>query len=125
MSDTNNILGTITPYFTVKDADTFIAFVLAVFDAELIKEDRYETGRIQHARLRIGESILMLNEATDTYPANQSQMHVYVDDVDARFAKALKQGALPLMQPNLRPHGDRMAGARDSFGNVWWLAERG
>lgn len=123
MSESSNALRTVTPYFTVADADTFIAFVISVFEAELFKEDRYENSRIQHARLRFGDSIIMLNEANETYPATQSQMHVYVDDVDARYAKALEHGAGSLMTPNQRPHGDRMAGVHDAFGNIWWLAE--
>ncbi|MFT5743170.1 MAG: PhnB protein [Paracoccaceae bacterium] len=113
---------TLTPYFTVPDGDCFIAFVTEVFGGAIIKEDRYDSGRIQHARIKIGASILMLNEATDTYPANTSQMHLYVRDVSTTFAAALNAGATALMQPNIRPHGDQMAGIKDPFGNIWWIA---
>ncbi|MGH1412011.1 MAG: VOC family protein [Pelagimonas sp.] len=113
--------GSITPYFTVANADAFIEFAETVFDAKVIKEDRYETGRIQHARLRIGNSIIMLNEATATYPANKSQMPLYVDDTETCYTAALAFGATSLMAPNTRPHGDRMAGITDTSGNVWWL----
>jgi uncharacterized glyoxalase superfamily protein PhnB len=64
----------------------------------------------------------MLNESNAQYPANQSQMHLYVDDVDTVFSKALSAGAIPVMEPHVRPHGDRMAGVRDPFDNIWWLA---
>ena len=116
---------TITPYFTVADADRLIDFVTAAFGAELIRENRYDNGRIQHARLRIGDSILMLNESTETYPANVSQIHLYVLDADASYADALRLGATSLMAPNDRPHGDRMAGIKDPCGNIWWLATPG
>lgn len=112
----------ITPYFTVADADRLIEFLLAAFNAAIIKEDRNDDKRIQHARLRIGDSIIMLNEATETYAGNMSQMHLYVDDTDATYEMALRSGAVSIMEPNDRPHGDRMAGVKDPTGNIWWIA---
>ncbi len=111
----------ITPYLTVPDADRLVDFLRAAFEGHLVKLDRNEGGRIRHARIRIGDSILMLNEAGD-YPANDSQLHLYVDDVDESFSRALDEGATAVMQPNTRPHGDRMAGIHDPCGNTWWLA---
>jgi uncharacterized glyoxalase superfamily protein PhnB len=115
-------LGTVTPYFTVPDAEAFIHFAQTVFDAEIIKEDRYDSGVIQHARLRIGTSVLILNQATETYAANASQMHVQVADAAATYARALERGATSIMTPNLRPHGEHMAGVIDPSGNTWWIA---
>ncbi|WP_294226669.1 VOC family protein [uncultured Shimia sp.] len=115
-------LGTVTPYFTVPDAEVFIHFAQTVFHAEIIKEDRYDSGVIQHARLRIGSSVLMLNQATDTYPANASQMHIQVADAAATYDRALQLGATSIMTPNLRPHGEHMAGVIDPSGNTWWIA---
>ncbi len=112
----------ITPYFTAPDADAFIAFVKTVFGATLVKENRYETGRIQHARLSINGAIIMLNEATETYPANISQMHVYVDDVPKTLERALANNATAIIDVNTRPHGDQMAGFTDPSGNIWWIA---
>lgn len=80
---------------------------------------------MQHARLQIRECILMVNQSTEAYPANISQMHFYVDDMQATFAAALENGATELMAPNLRPHGDLMAGITDPCGNVWWIAQPG
>ncbi len=114
--------GTVTPYFTVIGADRLIAFLNAVFEARVIRENRYDDGRIQHARLCIGDTVIMLNESSDAYPANVSQMHVYVEFTDATFAAALRAGAEALMAPNDRPHGDRMAGIKDPCGNIWWIA---
>ncbi len=113
---------TITPYFTVSDADRLIDFVTAAFEGHVVKEDRSDNGRVRHARIRIGDSIMMLNEAGGDYSANESQMHLYVSDVDAAFRKALDEGASAVMEPNDRPHGDRMAGLRDPCGNTWWIA---
>ena len=115
----------ITPYFTVVDADRMIAFMMGVFEGRVLVEDRSENGRVRHARVRIGDSIVMLNEAGDDYAANESQVHLYVVDVDATFKRALQEGASSLMVPNDRPHGDRMAGFRDPCANTWWIAAPG
>ncbi|WP_367181351.1 VOC family protein [uncultured Roseovarius sp.] len=64
----------------------------------------------------------MLNESTDEYPANISQMHIYMEDADSAYQLALQLGATSLMKPNNRPHGDRMAGIKDPCGNIWWIA---
>jgi len=58
------------PYFTVLDGDRLIGFLVAAFGASVIKESRYDDSRIQHARLRIGNSIIMLNERSDDYTLN-------------------------------------------------------
>ncbi len=115
---------TITPYFTVQNADRLIEFLVASFDAALVKESRYDDGRIQHARLQIGNSLIMLNESSADYPINMSQMHLFVHNADETYELALQLGAVSLMEPNDRPHGDRMAGIKDPCGNVWWLASQ-
>ncbi len=121
-SDKLDGLHTITPYFTVGDADKLIEFLVTAFDAVIVIEDRYANNSIQHARVRIGNSILMLNESTYEYPVNVSQMHLYVEDADSTYARALQAGAAALMEPNTRPHGDRMASVKDPCGNIWWVA---
>jgi len=122
MAGDHDGLCTITPYFTVGDADAFIAFAIAAFEARLILENRYDDNRIQHARLQIGNSIIMLNQATDEFSANTSQVHLFVADVDVAYDAALRAGAVSLMEPNIRPHGDVMAGVKDPCGNIWWVA---
>ncbi|MBE3561867.1 MAG: hypothetical protein IMW89_21990 [Ktedonobacteraceae bacterium] len=51
-----------------------------------------------------------------------AMLHVYVEDVDATYQRAIKAGASSLMQPTVRSHGDRMAGVKDPFGNEWYIA---
>ena len=72
----------LTPYFTLLDADGFIDYMIAVFDAQIIKDSRNANGTIQHARLKIEDSVIMLNQADKNYPPNQSQMHLYVESVE-------------------------------------------
>ena len=113
----------VTPYFTVQDADQFVTFLVEAFGGIVVIQKRNEIGRISHARVRVGDSIIMLNEANVDYSANVSQMHLYVSDVDETYARALEAGATSKMQPNVRPHGDRMAGVIDPSENIWWIAE--
>ncbi|MEO1138007.1 MAG: VOC family protein [Pseudomonadota bacterium] len=124
ISDSKAVTGrhTITPYFTVQSADRLIDFLIAAFGASLVKEDRYTDNRIQHARLMIGDSLIMLNQSSDDYAPNVSQMHIVVKDTDQTYELALQLGATSLMEPNDRPHGERMAGIQDPCGNVWWIA---
>jgi len=113
---------TITPYFTVSDADQLLEFLIEAFGGAIVATNRYPTGRIQHARVRVGDSVIMVNESNEEYPVNVSQMHLYVDDVEIVFSQALSAGAVSIMEPNERPHGDRMAGVKDPCGNIWWIA---
>ena len=113
---------TITPYFTVSDADQLLEFLVEAFGGAIVATNRYPTGRIQHARVRVGDSVIMLNESNEEYPVNVSQMHLYVDNVEIVFSQALSAGAISIMEPSERPHGDRMAGVKDLCGNIWWIA---
>ena len=112
----------LTPYFTVADADALIRFCQIVFDAEILKDSRHDDGTVQHVRLQIKDSLIMLNQATEEFAATVSQMHLYVDDVQATYQLALAEGADSLMAPMIRPHGDRMAVFTDPTGNIWWVA---
>lgn len=114
---------TLTPQTIVDDAAETIAFVEAVFDAEL--EEVYEIdGFIQHAQVRIGDSLLMLASSSESFAEFPVMMNVYVDDVDAVFARAVEHGATPLREPEDQFYGDRTGGVRDGQGNQWWISTR-
>lgn len=114
--------SSVTPYFTVENADHLMAFLKAAFSASVIKESRYPDKRIQHVRMLVGNSIIMMNEGSEAYPVNVSQMHLFVEDCNSIYELALRSGAISIMEPNDRPHGDRMAGIKDPCGNIWWIA---
>ncbi|MBO0729570.1 MAG: VOC family protein, partial [Acidimicrobiaceae bacterium] len=79
-------------------------------------------GSVGHAEVRIGDSVIMLSEATDRFPQGRSAAYVYVDDVDAVFQRALAAGAQSLSEPSDKFYGNREAGVSDAFGNIWWIA---
>ena len=53
-----------------------------------------------------------------------ASVHVYVEDVDRVYARALDQGATSLSEPRDQPYGDRTAGVQDVQGNYWWIGTR-
>jgi len=53
-----------------------------------------------------------------------SSVHVYVEDVDKVYARALDHGATSLSEPRDQPYGDRSAGVQDTQGNYWWIGTR-
>ena len=114
---------TLTPQTIVDDAAETIAFLETVFDAAV--EEVYENdGFIQHAQVRIGDSPLMLASSSESFGEFPVMMNVYVDDVDAVFARAVEHGATPLREPEDQFYGDRTGGVRDGQGNQWWISTR-
>jgi PhnB protein len=75
-----------------------------------------------HAEVRIGDSVVMMGEPADESSLMPGMIHLYVDDVDTTYQRALQAGATSLREPEDQFYGDRSAGVRDAFGNVWWIA---
>lgn len=113
---------TVTPYLFLNDAQAFIDFATRAFGAseEGIMKD--EQGAIRHAEIKIGDSRVMLSQATDEYRPLPLAMHLYVEDCDATYAAAIEAGAESTMEPADQFYGDRMAGVRDAEGQIWWIA---
>ncbi len=113
---------TITPYFIVNDGAKFIDFLKEAFNA--IENHRSVTaeGRIMHAQLKIGDSYLMIGEATGEWKSMACTIYMYMPDVDSVYSKALKAGGRTLREPADEFYGDRVCGIEDSFGNQWWIA---
>jgi uncharacterized glyoxalase superfamily protein PhnB len=80
-------------------------------------------GKIMHAEVRIGDSIVMLGDASPEFEPTRSSIYLYVDDVDGTHRSALDAGGTSLREPEDQFYGDRSAGIQDRFGNQWWLAK--
>ena len=113
---------TVTPYLVVEGAANVLEFVKQAFGAE--EKVRMETpdGTIGHAEAKIGDSMVMLGDAGDQNPAMPAMIHLYVDDCDATYERALAAGGTSVREPTDQFYGDRSAGVRDSAGNLWWIA---
>ena len=112
----------VNPYIVVHDADAFITFLIETFDGSEQGREVSAEGVIEHADVLIGDSLVMISEASDRYPARPCVHFVYVDDVDRIFDRAVSNGAKPLHVPEDQPWGDRVGGIIDSFDNRWWIA---
>ena len=110
------------PYLVVEKAEDFIDFIRKIFQAEEMVRNLDVNNKIQHSELKIGDSTILLTEATEQYPAHYGSMYVYVIDTDKTYYDALDAGAKSLMEPMEEDYGARGAGFKDPFGNIWWIA---
>jgi PhnB protein len=114
---------TITQYLIVSDANRMIDFLKTVFGAvELFRVQRPGSTAMMHAEVRVGDSMIELADSNEQFPAAPAALHVYVDDVDAVYAKALREGAQAIRPPEDQEYGERGASLVDEFGNHWYIA---
>ena len=124
-------MHTVTPYIVVKDAKKAIAFYKAAFGAEEILVMPMPDGKIMHAEIKIGDSIIMMGEeclergcvSPETAKTVTSSLMIYHENVDTAFDKALKAGCeikMPLMDMFW---GDRYGQLVDPMGHLWSLAQ--
>lgn len=111
----------VTPSLVVKGAAKFIEFVKEAFGAEEAFRMPGPTGEIMHAEIRIGDSVVMVNDAMQQSPT-ASSLFLYVEDADRVYQRALKAGAIKASEPANMFWGDRMAQVKDQFGNQWLIA---
>ena len=113
---------TVTPYLTVQGTEELIEFLKTVFDAQEKERIVRPDGAIGHAEVTIGDSVIMLGEASGNCGPMPGAFYIYVADADATYGRALEAGATSVMEPANQFWGDRMAGVRDRFGNIWQMA---
>jgi PhnB protein len=120
----------VTPYLALRDAKAAIDFYKRAFGAELLMSLDMPGGKVAHAEIKIGDSILMMSEESAEW-GNKSPltlggspvfMMIYVPDVDAAFAKALAAGATEVRPVQDQFYGDRAGTLKDSYGYQWTLA---
>ncbi|HKE26330.1 MAG TPA: VOC family protein [Bryobacteraceae bacterium] len=120
---------TITPFIIHSNAPELVEFIKATFRAEELKRNTAGEAYGFYSEVRIGDSVIMIGGGTAARRGNlPSALHVYVDDCDAAYQRALKAGATTLMgalgKPADRPYGERSAFVQDAFGNYWYIATR-
>jgi PhnB protein len=113
---------TLTPYLVVDGAEKIVRFTKEAFGAQLEHEPTMRPdGKIMHATLKIGDSTLMISDASEHAQATTVMLYLYVPDVDAVYQKALKAGGTALMEPADQFYGDRSGGVKDPAGNRWFI----
>lgn len=122
---------TVTPTLTVRDAVAAIDFYKRAFGAQEIHRMMSPDGtKIMHAEIRIGDSMIMLNDefpemnclSPQTPNGVASTIFLYVENCDAAYKRAVDSGAHPIMPPSDMFWGDRFAKVRDPFGQEWSVA---
>lgn len=111
----------LTPQISAKDAKSAVAFYTKALGAEVLHQMEGPDGTLMHAALRVGDSTFFVAEASQL-PPTQSNTYVYVRDVDAAYARAIKGGAKSLQGVTDMFWGDRWSLIADPYGNVWQLA---
>ena len=113
---------TITPYLVVDGAEKTIRFMKEAFGAQQQHEPTVRPdGKIMHATFKIGDSMLMISDASERAQATTAMLYLYVPNVDAVYQKALKAGATSVMEPADQFYGDRSGGVKDAAGNSWFF----
>lgn len=113
---------TVTPYVRVREAG-LAGFLARVFGAQETHSAQGSAGGV-HREVRVGDSMMMIGEGGSeaVMPPRPAAFHVFVDDVDAAFARAIAEGATSLGAPDDRHYGERAGFVRDTFGNHWYIA---
>ena len=120
---------TITPFLIHANAPELVEFLKITFRAEELKRNTAGEAYGFYSEVRIGDTVIMIGGGTAASRGNlPSALHVYVDDCDAAYHRALAAGATTLMgtlgEPADRPYGERSAFVEDAFGNYWYIATR-
>lgn len=113
---------TVTPYLIVEDAGRQIEFLVEAFGAVEDGRTTTDDGRVMHAQVSLGDSKVMMGEAAGAWEPMPSSVHLYVEDCDAVYQRALDAGATVVMEMQDQFYGDRQGGVRDPNGNVWWIS---
>jgi PhnB protein len=121
---------TATPYLVIRGTDRAIDFYKRAFGAEERMRMAGPDGKIVHAEIQIGDSIIMLSEEMPAFGAispstlngTASSIFLYDKDVDALFRRAIAAGAKEVMAPQDQFWGDRFGKVVDPFGHNWAMA---
>ena len=116
--------NTVSPYLVVDGAERTIEFLVRVFGAVPLRRFPDEAGKLMHAEVRIGDTVVMLADGGEGWPPVPSYVHVYVPDVDATYRLALESGAAAVQEPIKKDDEDKRGGIQDPGGTTWWIATR-
>jgi PhnB protein len=118
---------TVTPYLVAEDGPALLEFAKQVFDAEETFRAVGTAGGL-HGEVRIGDSMLMMGGGIPgrefRATPNIHALHIYVEDSDAVYQKALAAGATTISEPRDQEYGERSGSVKDPAGNHWYIATR-
>jgi PhnB protein len=128
----------VTPFLVIHDAARAVEFYRKAFGATELERMAEPDGKVNHALLKIGDSLIRLTDDSSKHVAEwvakgwsrspQSlggtpvHFYVYVDDSDAVFKRAIAAGAKEMEPVTDKDWGDRIGALTDPFGHIWMVA---
>ena len=120
-------MHSVTPHLICAGASEALEFYKNAFDAVELSRLPGSDGKLMHASVRIGDSVIMLNDETPEWNAlgpkalkgSPVTIHLYVEDADAVFDQAVRAGAKVTMPLDDMFWGDRYGKLEDPFGHQW------
>lgn len=112
------------PYLFVDGARSYLDFLAAGLEGELVDVHASPGGVVRNAHVRFGDTMIMVSEAGGERAPSQGTHYLYVVDADAAMARAIAAGGEEISPVGFRPYGERQGGVRDPAGNIWWLSQR-
>jgi PhnB protein len=113
---------TVTPYLIANHAEMLIDFVKEAFDAKVTFVSKSDDGRIIHATVKIGDSVIMVSDTMEGMPPEPAMLYLYVEDIDTVYKQALMAKGISVREPKNEFYGDRCACIKDAWDNKWWIA---
>jgi len=118
--------NSVSVYLVADGAQRVIDFLKKSFGATDLRRFEEPGGKIMHAEVRVGDTVVMIADSGGAYPAFPAWLHVYVPDVDESYKRALAAGGVSVLEP-VRKEGDpdKRGGVKDPCGNTWWISTQG
>ena len=113
---------TVTPYLLTQGAARLIEFISAAFGGELRVHETRRDGAVMHATMQVGDSMLMLADATPPFGPMAASIYLYVTDCDTVYQRALSAGGISVFPMMTLPSGQRYGAIKDPCDNIWWVA---
>ena len=115
----------LAPYLIVENAPALVEFVKKVFGGIVLQQNSKKAGYIKHVEVKLDDSLIMVSEATESYPAVKAMLHMYVPDLFVTYEKALSNGGQGVIVPRPNDEYTNIRGAfLDCCGNYWAISQQ-
>ena len=112
--------NSLSPYLIVDNAQKLVDLLKGIFNATELRRFDHENGTIAHIELKLDDTIIMISNSTDNYPANTTMLHIYVPDVSKTFNLAVYNGCKIIEQPINKQGDPDTRGAFMDFADNYW-----
>ncbi|RYM31452.1 VOC family protein [Brumimicrobium glaciale] len=117
--------NSLSPYLIVDDAENLVELLKVIFNAKELRRFNHDNGRIAHIELKLDDSVLMISNSTDIYPAHKTMLHYYVPNVFKTFHLAIENGCKIIEAPfKKKGESDVRGSFYDLADNYWSIASQ-